>query len=157
MSESPEAEAIKAILPPGLSHIETSHSNMTFINDPTKFEALKKEANEPGVIKIPMPGGLELRLVDFTQVRDIAGVELLNFKVKPEHNVVLYQITDHPNSEDALIRLRVKFIEKGLGHFEFRDVEEDIAEYKKMYDNVLNGAVKPEPGCHPKMQYLEEK
>lgn len=164
----PETTGTKnPLLPPDLpeySHSETTHGRMTVINNTEKVKKLIEVGDEPGTITLkypdPTPENPEnefaIKLTGFAKIADAAGDEVLYIKEKAEENLLVFLLTKHPDSRRALTELRIALIKNGLERVVFQNIEDTIKEMMAQCKSIMAGTIKPEPGVHPKMEYVKE-
>ncbi len=145
------------------SHVETDKIRATFIDNPDKAKELGKDFESSTTIKIklgeflkdddPILKDVEIALQDFTAVLDHAKDEVLYVKVKHEDKTVLYHLTPHPDSQNALREISLDAKKHG---FAMVDSRVHIHQAADMLKKKLAGTLKMKKGRHPKMDYLEK-
>ncbi len=146
------------------SHVETDKIRATFIDNPEKARELGKEFQSSTTIRVKLGEYLktddpnlkdcEIALQDFIPVLDHAKDEVLYVKVKHEDKTVLYHLTPHPDSLNALREISLDAKKHG---FVIVDSCVYINQAADMLKNKLSGKLKMKSGRHPKMDYLEKK
>ncbi len=146
-------------------HTESDKQRVTMVSNISKEEALKlaEEYRKKGVsIKVKDGSGHEHEFValDFKTVRDKAGDAVLHYKVKGDKSgnweLVVYLLTSHPDTLNALDQLRVMALVKGAK--EVRDFREDVKEQMEIFKKEREGTLKAKEGVHPMMEkYLPDE
>lgn len=144
------------------SHIETDKIRATFIDNIEKAKELGKEFESSTTIRIklgeflntddPVLKDVEIALQDFTPVLDHARDEVLYIKVKHEDKIVLYHLTPHPDSQNALREISQDAKKRG---FAMVDSRVHIQQAADMLKKKLAGTLKMKKGRHPGMDYLQ--
>ncbi len=144
------------------SHVETDKIRATFIDNIEKAKELGKGFESSTTIKIKLGGYLgtddpilkdcEIALQDFIPVLDHAKDEVLYVKVKHEDKTVLYHLTPHPDSQNALREISLDAKKHG---FAMVDSRVHIQQAADMLKKKLAGTLKMKKGRHPRMDYLD--
>jgi hypothetical protein len=143
------------------SHVETDKIRLTFIDNPDKAKELGKEFESSTTIKIklseylktdnPILKDVEIALQDFKPILDHAKDKVLHVKVKHEDKTVLYHLTPHPDSQNALREISQDAKKHG---FVVIDSRNHIQQAADMLKKKFAGTLKMKKGRHPKMDYL---
>ncbi|MFU8767570.1 MAG: hypothetical protein ACNA7I_07915, partial [Candidatus Methanoperedens sp.] len=102
----------------------------------------------------PAYEGAEIKLEGFSILKDPAGDHVLYFKHKPEDDMILCHPTQHPDSRDALNKIRAIARAKKL-HITM--INSQIKDMRKILLDRYNATLKTSPGIHPNMGYLNKK
>jgi hypothetical protein len=76
----------------------------------------------------------------------------LYVKIKPEDKTILYHLTQHPDTLNALREISLDAKKHG---FAMVDSRVHIQQAADMLKKKLSGTLKMKKGRHPKMDYLE--
>lgn len=136
------------------SHVETEHTRLTLVDNPEVFKSEEKDKCLKVTVNDPEMGECEFTLFGFTLVKDAAGDEVIYYKIKDEEKLVLYKLTEHPDSRKLLAVLETGAQTCG---FEIRSIEIDIAEVISANKMKMKGTLGDKLGIHPKMEkYIKE-
>lgn len=143
------------------SHVETDKIRATFIDNIEKANELQKDFKASTSIRVklgeyfktddPILKDCEIALQDFIPILDHAKDEVLYVKVKHEDKTVLYHLTPHPDSQNALQEISLEAKRRG---FAMVDSKVHIQQAADMLKKKLAGTLKMKKGRHPKMDYL---
>jgi hypothetical protein len=143
------------------SHVETDKIRATFIDNIEKAKELQKDFEASTSIRVklgeylktndPILKDCEIALQDFTPILDHAKDEVLYVKVKHEDKTVLYHLTPHPDSQNALREISLDAKKHG---FVMVDSRVHIQQAADMLKKKLSGTLKMKKGRHPNMDYL---
>lgn len=128
-------------------HIETDHAFLTIVMQKSKVERM---ADEVGGIKVMCPDPddpkhpMEFRLQGFNTIKDAAGVKVIHYKIKVDAGILLYCLTDHPDTKlglEIIRRAMGDMVESRSGKpLKIQDVEvvmrEAMAASKKIADSL---------------------
>lgn len=135
------------------SHVETEHTRLTIVENP-EFKNEEKDKCLKVTVNDPELGECEFKLFGFTLVKDAAGDEVIYYKIKDNEKLVLYKLTEHPDSRKSL-----SVLETGaqIYGFQIRSVDIDIAEAINAIKRKGKGHLGDQPGIHPKMEKYFKK
>ncbi|MBE0522708.1 MAG: hypothetical protein IBX39_10655 [Candidatus Methanoperedenaceae archaeon] len=142
------------------SHLETDHLRATFIDDEETSKNWDSKITKDSIMislddgTHPAYEGAEIKLEGFSILKDPAGDHVLYFKHKPEDDNILCHPTEHPDSMDALNKLRAIARAQKL-HITM--VNSQIKDMRKILIDRYNADLKTSPGVHPNMGYLDKK
>ncbi len=144
------------------SHIETEKLRATFIDNIEKAKELAKDFESSTTIRIkigeylgiddPVLKDCEIALQDFVPVLNHAKDEVLYVKVKPDDKTVIYHLTPHPDTLNALSEITLDAKTRG---FVMVDSKVHIQQAAEMLKKKLSGALNTKKGRHPRMGYLQ--
>lgn len=136
------------------SHVETEHTRLTLVDNTEGFKNEEQDKCLKITVNDPELGECEFKLFGFTLVKDAAGDEVIYYKIKDKEKLVLYKLTEHPDSRKLLAVLETGAQIYG---FEIRSIETDIAEVINANKKKMKGILDDKPGIHPRMEtYFKE-
>lgn len=95
--------------------------------------ATEKEFESDNDIPIIKIGDFDFKLVGFSIIRDNAGDDVLYYKWRHDKKLILYHMTDHPGSGEAL---NVFILVGKFGGYAVRNIKDYINEIIRTQDEV---------------------
>ena len=140
---------------PTYKHGETNGLKITTVDGLTEEQAMAQlvgleELRKKGLV-ITLKDGSEMALCGYQTAKDPAGDPIFHFKLKCTEKILLYYLTQHPESVQYLNKAKLWCKMQG---YDLRDGGEQLME---MYNMIKQNKSKNfKDGVHPDMDYVTQ-